>query len=200
MNKKGSAGIILIVAIALLAGGLLYFTPSIKAKLGSDKKGVNPTQMDGSNTDSASAKIYSESEVLANLKADWQSVQASITFRPSYHNQTENAGKIWRYPTAVQFIGNNNILVRFEDDNNAHAAVFNFNGKGFKLLALFRNQAEFTLSDWQEIVNKYGDSHYVNGDPAYTISTYATDLVRNGKIVTFPSLTSVSENIFVKAY
>ncbi len=145
-------------------------------------------------------QTFSESEVLTNLKTNWQSAQALITFRPAYHNQTEDAKKIWRSPSAVQFVGKNNILVRFEDDNNVHVAVLKFNGERFGILDVFKNQANFSFSDWQYLIIKYGDSHYIYGDPAYIISTYATDIVRNGQIVSFQNLTSISENIFIKDY
>ena len=139
------------------------------------------------------SKTFSESEIIASLKTNWQSIQASVPFRPAYHNQVEDAKKIWRTPTVVQFIGKNNILVRFEDDNNAHVAVFNFNGSKFSFSEVFKNQSEFTLSDWQNLVNKYGNS-------SYSVGTYTTDLIRNKQIVSFPDLTKVSENIFVKNY
>lgn len=135
----------------------------------------------------------SETEILASLKTNWRTVQLSIPFRPAYHNQAENAGKIWRTPTAVQFIGKNNVLVGFEDDNNAHVAVFNFNGSKFTFSEVFKNQSEFTLSDWQNLVNKYGGS-------SYSVGTYTTGLIRNKQIVSFPDLTKVPENIFVKNY
>ena len=140
-----------------------------------------------------SNQTFSESEILASLKTNWQSTQSLITFRPSYHNQAEDVKKVWRNPSAIRFIGKNNVLVRFEDDNNVHVAVFNFNGSKFNLLEVFKNQSEFTLLDWQNLVNKYGDT-------SYSVSTYTTGLVRNKQIVSFPDLTKVSENIFVKNY
>ena len=140
-----------------------------------------------------SNQTFSESEILASLETNWQSTQTLITFRPSYHNQAEDAKKVWRNPSAIQFIGKNNVLVRFEDDNDVHVAVFNFNGSKFNLLEVFKNRGEFTLLDWQSLVNKYGDT-------SYSVSTYTKDIVRNKQIVIFPDLTKVSENIFVKKY
>ena len=139
------------------------------------------------------SKTISESEIIASLKTNWQAIQVSIPFRPAYHNQTEDVKKIWRTPNTVQFIGKNNVLVRFEDDNDVHIAVFNFNNSKFNFLEVFKSQGEFTFSDWQNLVNKYGDS-------SYSVGTYTTDLIRNKQIVIFPDLTKVSENIFVKKY
>lgn len=142
---------------------------------------------------STSNNNFSELEILANLKTNWQAAQTSIAFRPAYHNQTEDAKKIWRLPSAVQFIGKNSIIVRFEDDTNVHVAVLNFDGGKFNLLETLRNKNDFTFSGWQNLVNTYGS-------PSYTVSTYATNLVKNGQIVNFLDLTKVSENIFVKEY
>ena len=136
---------------------------------------------------------YSESKILAGLKTDWQTVQTLIPFRPTYHNQAENAAKIWRTPFAVQFIGKNNALVRFEDDNNVHIVLVNSDDGKFNLLETFQNQGEFALSDWQNLISKHGAT-------SYPVSTYTVDLVRNGELVSFQDLTKVPENVFLKNY
>ena len=189
MNQKGFANIILVVVVVILVGVVGYFVFVKK----SEPITQQPTSTPTSNTQTPTPvnKTLSESEIIARLKTDWQSVQVLIPFRPVYHNQAENAAKIWRTPSAVQFIGKNNVLVRFEDDNNVHVAVFN--GSKFNLSEVFKNQGEFTLSDWQNLVKKYGDS-------SYSVGTYTTSLIRNKQIVSFPDLTKVSENIFVKNY
>ena len=194
MNQKGFANVVLVIAIVIVAGAVGYFAFVEKSEPVSQTNNTIPTKTDTSNINpTPSSKIYSESEILASLKTNWQSTQALITFRPSYHNQAEDAKKVWRNPSAIQFIGKNNVLVRFEDDNDVHVAVFNFNGSKFNLLEVFKNRGEFTLLDWQSLVNKYGDT-------SYSVSTYTKDIVRNKQIVIFPDLTKVSENIFVKKY
>ena len=194
MNQKGFANIVLIVVVVAVVAIGGYFVFSKKSEPVSQTDNDLPTQTKTQNTNPTPAnKTYSKSEILASLKTNWQSAQALITFRPSYHNQTEDAKKVWRTPTAVQFIGKNNVLVRFEDDNNVHIAVFKFDNGKLNLLEVFKNQSEFTLSDWQNLVNKYGDS-------SYAVSTYTTGLIRNKEIVSFTDLTKVSENIFIKNY
>ena len=174
MNQKGFVNIVLIVLVVILAGAVGYFvlrkpTPTVQVSM--------PT----------------ESEILVSLKTNWQTVQALIPFRPVYHNQAENEAKIWRTPTAAQFLGKNDVVVRFEDDNNVHVAVFNFDGGKFSLLETFQNQGEFASSDWQNLINKYGAA-------SYSPSTYAKDLMRNGELVSFQDLTRVTENVFLKNY
>jgi len=195
MNQKGFANIILIVVVvvAIVAVGG-YFVFSKKSEPVSQTGNTTPTQTNNQNTNPTPvSKTYSESEILASLKTNWQSTQTLIPFRPSFHNQAEDLKKVWRTPDAVQFIGKGGVLVRFEDDNNAHVAVLKFDNGKFSLLEVFKNQGEFTLSDWQNLVNKYGDS-------SYSVSTYTTGLIRNKEIVNFTDLTKVSENIFVKNY
>jgi len=194
INQKGFANIILVAVIVVLLGLVGYFAFVKKSEPVAQQTTQTPTPTNNQNTNPTPAnKTYSESEVLASLKTNWQSVQTAIPFRPSYHNQAENAKQIWRTPEAVQFIGKNNILVRFEDDNNVHVAIFKFDNGKFNLLEVLKNQSEFSLSDWQNLVNKYGDS-------SYSVSTYTKGLVRNKQIVSFPELTKVSENIFVRNY
>ncbi|MDO8676185.1 MAG: hypothetical protein Q7K16_00800 [Candidatus Azambacteria bacterium] len=192
MNQKGFANIVLIAVIVILVGAVGYFAFVKKSEPIAQQPTPTPTPNTQIQTPTP-VKTFSESEIIASLKTNWQSIQASVPFRPAYHNQVEDAKKIWSNPNAVQFIGKNNVLVRFEDDNNAHVAVFNFNGGKFNFSEVFKNQSEFTLSDWQNLVKKYGDT-------SYSVSTYTGDLVRNKQIVSFPDLTKVSENIFVKNY
>ena len=194
MNPKGFTNIVLIIVVVAIVALGGYFVFSKKSEPVSQTGNNLPTQTNTQNTNPTPvSKTYSESEILANLKTNWQFTQTLITFRPSYHNQTEDAKKVWRTPTTVQFIGKNNVLVRFEDDNNAHVAIFKFDSSKFSLLEVFKNQSEFTLSDWQNLVNKYGDS-------SYSVSTYTTGLIRNKEIVSFTDLTKVSENIFISNY
>lgn len=175
MNQKGFVKMILIGAMIIFVAGVGYFafvrqTPLII-------EGPNPTQTQ-----------RSESEIISNLKTNWPSIEALIPFRPEHPGTTA-----WGWPGSVQFIGKNNLIVRFEDGYNPGIAVLNFDNNKFTILETFKNQAEFTLSDWQNLVEKYGDSSYPTG-------TYTIDLVRNKQIVSFQELTKVPENIFVKNY
>ena len=130
----------------------------------------------------------SETEILAQLSNEWETVQATITIRPALGQSVDPDG-IWGY-TDVQFIGNNAFLIAFEDGHNAHKAVLSFGDGRFVLEEVFQNQSAFTATKWQELVNTYGD-------PSYPIGSYARSIVRDKKIVTFPELTKVPENIFI---
>jgi len=184
MNQKGSVAVIIsIIVVTLLAllGGLYLSTMytivdwKIERVIG---PGLPP--LDNSK---------SELEIITNLKANWQSIQALISFRPGWPPEAT----IWMNPFSVQFIGKNNLLVGIEDGHTPNIVVLNFDNGKFKVLETFRNQADFTLSDWQNLVRKYGDLFY-------SPSSYSIDDIQNGKIISFPDLTKVSENVFLKIY
>ena len=140
-----------------------------------------------------SSVSFPESEVIAVLKANWQSIQTLIPFRPSYANKVENQKAVWQSPYIVQFIGKGNILTEVEDDYKTNVIIFHFNGNKFTLLQSFKNQWNFTLSDYNNLVSQYGDV-------SYNASTYTIGLVRDKKTIMFQDLTKVPENIFVKGY
>lgn len=173
-NQRGAVNIVLVVLVVVVALGYFAF-----------RNGSNiPDKVEGT---------APETELLSRLINDWSSVQALIPIRPNHHNQIENEKKIWRSPSAVQFLKTNNILVRLEDDNDVHAAVFSFTNNKFDLVEFFKSQGEFSEADWQKLVDKYSEF-------SYKITTYARDLVRNKEIVSFDNLTYVPENIFVQGY
>ena len=180
MKKKNFSSINLIVIIVVLLVFVKYFafikkSPSVLPELNSAQN------------------QNSELEVIAGLKNNWRSIQTLIPLRPAYHNQEENKKGQWRIPYIVQLIGKDNVMLEIEDDNNAHVIILHYAGGKFSLLEFFKNRHNFALADYQNLIDKYGDS----GSSA---STYTIGLVRDGKIVFFQDLTKVPENIFVKGY
>jgi len=130
----------------------------------------------------------SEAEIMANLKTNWQSVQASFTFRPGHPGTVD-----WGSPVAVQFIGNNNLFIVYEDGYIANTALLNYKDGKFTVSESFPNHGLFTLAEWQNLVNRYGD-------PSYAVVSYSINSIRGGEIISYESLTKVPENVFVKNY
>ncbi len=164
------------IIILLLVGGGVYIYKN--------KKVEAPVVVD---TDIQN-NVITEAEILVSLKNDWQTIQTSISFRPNHPGTTA-----WLSPYSVQFIGNNNLLVSFEDGYSVGMAVLNFTNSQFKILETFKDKGEFTLIEWQNLVKKYGDA-------SYSVNTYTVSLMRNNEIVSFEELTKVPENVFVKDY
>ena len=130
----------------------------------------------------------SEQSIITSLKANWQSIQANIPFRPT-HPGTIAWGGLY----TVQFIGENVLIVSFEDGYNPGIAVLNFKDGKFNILETFKNQADFEFSDWENLVKKYGES-------SYPISTYTLSVLRGKEIVSFQTLTKVPENVFLRMF
>lgn len=130
-----------------------------------------------------------ERAVLAALASGWPSLEKQIPFRPSFHDL--DFPKTWPPPIEVQFIGGGALLVEFEDDDTANAAVMKRDEDGFRFLQSFRGKPAFSPVEWEGLVRKYGDSHRV-------VSTYTKSVIRNRQIVNFTKLTKVPENVFLE--
>lgn len=176
INNGFVVPVLLGIIVLLLVGGIVYVYKNEKAEA--------PIVVD---TDIQN-DVISEPEILASLKTNWQTIQTSISFRPTHPGTTA-----WLSPYSVQFIGNNNLLVSFEDGYSVGMAVLNFTNGQFKILETFKNQGEFPLVDWLNLVKKHGVA-------SYSVNTYTVSLMRNNEIVSFQELTKVPENVFVKDY
>ena len=184
MKQKGFVNVVIIVLAAIILGGVGYFT-FIKIPETTDEQKTqsltdSPVPVN-TQTLTTTNKTFSETEIIKNLKTNWQSFQASIPFRPGHPGTTA-----WSGPYKVQFIGNDNLLVGFEDGYVASMVLLNFGSGQFKILEVFNNRGPFTISEWQNLVNEYGD-------PSYPVGSYTTD-----EIVSSPDLTKVTENVFAK--
>ncbi len=139
------------------------------------------------------AEIISESQksILLTMKDDWQSIQGKIPFRPGHPGTTD-----WLAPNAVQFISTTSMLINFEDGYTSNLALLNISipDGEFQILETWKNKSLFTQEEWQEVVNKYGSSAFP------VVSTYTVSLVRGAEIISFPELTKVPENVFVKNF
>ena len=129
----------------------------------------------------------SAGELLAYFETSWPNVESGLSIRPSYHDSAKT--KVWGLPTAVQFIGNGILLARVEDDNDVHVVIFRLNGDHFTVAEVIPSTGSLPSLAWQALVTKYGAD-------TYPITTYTLDLVREGRIVSFPRLTLVPENVF----
>ena len=170
--------IILIVALLVLAVGYVIVTQLQPPPL------IIPDE-------SIPAATAPAADLLAYLVKSWPTTEASLPIRPIYRDLSKN--KVWGLPTAAQFIGNGMVLVRIEDDTDVHTVVLRLNGDRFAVAEIFKSVGSFAASDWQALVTKYGAD-------TYPITTYAVELVREGRIVAFEHLTLVPENVFDQNY
>lgn len=201
MNQKGFANLIIIVAVivAFSAIGATYLV-SNKGKVnqpfaractmeakqcpdGSYVRRIGPacefTACPSATTQSA------EVGVINNFIAQWNVLQKSIPISPVLGSTT------WQVDH-FQFIGNNRLLIAFEDGHIMSAAVFGYDtNNNFNYINTFKDDYPFTFVKWQEIVKTYGSEQY-------TVATYVKQITRGTEIVNFNEWTKIPENVFLK--
>jgi len=116
-----------------------------------------------------------EQAVIQQLQAQWQSISNSIPFPLTL------VSTAWGLD-AVQFIGNSRILLQFEDGHVVHTLILEYADHRFKVIRFFP-EPDFSYSDWEQVVKRYGDSRYA-------ISNYNWNSKSN-------SYTRVSDNAFI---
>ena len=184
-NQKGFVNIMVIVVVLVLIVGGGYFIWS--------KKSIPVA------TTPVTSKVYSETEILASLKTDWSSIQSAvlIDIQPRSGDteaKIEHLKKIFTAPAAVQFIGNNNLLIRVNDMEADWTAVFNYDGSKLNFIETAWEEGGGTTllpqSEWQKLISKYGD-------PSYSVSSYNNTGTYTSLTPGFEYLVKVPENIFI---
>lgn len=179
-NNKISLTLLLVIILS----GIIYFAFN---------KSTPTTNTNQNNTQNNQESEPTHAQILELLISDWQNIQKSIDLDPSFHNQESNQVATWRSPLAVQFIDQNKLIVRTEDDNDTHIVVFSFNNNEFTALEVFQSTGDFALTNWQNLVNEHGNTNY-------PVATYSAEVMRNGDLVLFDDLTLIPENVFLKNY
>lgn len=181
----------IIGAIAVLVVGLLvgYFM----GKGGSEKvvmETVTPTTSGGQ-----VLCDLTESDrigVINSIDRAWPEFEKSITSRPVL------GSTVWGAPNNYQFLGNNRVLISFEDGHVVLASVIEYDcaAKDIADFHIMKDDFPFSQSQWQSLSDEYGDA-------TYTIHTYTRQalrerIVRDGKIMNFTDWTETSNNPFVR--
>lgn len=152
--------IILSVLIALLGiGGILFF--------------INLSQTTDVSMIDCDTSPEEQLRIINNLDGIWQDLEKGISVRPILGS----TGNPWQLPSHYQFIGNNRLLIAFEDGHIVVMALVEYDcqEESFSLLTDGLNQPDgfpFSNEDsWREIIETYGAKEYdvVNyfklGDP-----------------------------------
>ncbi len=174
-------------------------------------------QGDGQNIGlSTSANIENyEKNIISEIENNWQQIKvetilstgmkfdsdgsikdlyAKVQKADSFEGSGPNEG-----PSDMQFIGNNNILVKVPFMDAVYFSVFKYEKGKFKLLEAKDFGSFLSLKDWQNLIDRYGDSRYEIS--TYAISVYRkTEPTNRLKGINFDVLTKVPENVFVEDY
>ncbi len=175
MNNNGLKavlGLIVVLAVALIGYVLYERTPAKVVPTGDP--GSSSTTVPNATTTSS----LSEMEVIGALLEGWPSLYKDLKVVP--------ANSAW-YIYSAQFIGNNRLLVYFEDGHVAYLAVLGYANNNFTVVKVMP-ETMLSMSEWQNIVSAYGD-------PRGPISNYTIGIMRNGEYIQFDALTKVPENV-----
>src|SRR3989338_2418895 len=125
-----------------------------------------------------------ERAVINNFIAQWSKLQQSIPMQPVLGSTSWNVDDL-------QFIGDNTILVAFEDGHIMGVAVYQYDSvHTFTYLALYKDEYPFSQDSWQQVVTQYGNADY-------QVATYTKEIVRGTDVARFDDWTSVPENKFM---
>jgi hypothetical protein len=178
--RNNLIGVIAIIILIVLAG-FLFFKSSPEATPVDVGTGVTP----GTGT-AVETQETNVTRLIQELEGKWSAIGVPL----STSLGTSPANGQW-FLDSAQAIGKDNLLVQFEDGHNSHIAVLHYANGGFAVLKSYPSQGPFALSTWNQILGEYGSANY-------PVVTFTRSVVRNGEIVSYPNLTQVSENIFVK--
>jgi len=130
------------------------------------------------------SQVPSEDTLIKQLLSSWATTQSKFSSK---------AGESGTYnqPSKVQFIAKDTFLVYYDDGLVDHISILQFKNGIFVELKNVGVMSTMPLNQWQTLVKTYGDQNF-------SVSNYATDILRNGKQVSYTELTKVPENVFVR--
>ena len=183
--ERQSNNIILKALIAAIVIVLIIITVIFFRNRGAE---VDPNSL--ANLDPLAALPTEEDadRIVSNLISGWDEFQKTISPRPEYFDG--NAEDRWNEPDAVQFIGNDAMFVRIQDDSHQHTVIVGYGDGRFTMRDVIEGAGVFDPGQWQDVFREYGNENF-------RIRTYAREVVRDGQIVAFDMLTEVLENVFV---
>src|SRR3989344_1843437 len=182
-SQKGFIVPVLIVIIALLViGGGVYVYKN--------KKTEAPLNTGTPQTNNQTPSVATNQTILNSLITDWKKIGPSILPGFPAVNQA-----FYGYPNIIQFIGNNRIVISYQDDFNPLFAVLSYdtNQKQFSYLDGLRS-SPFKVSEtlWNTWRKKYGDV-------SFTPQTYQFSSTRTGDVVYSSDWKLITKNPFVSS-
>lgn len=181
-SQKGFVVPLLITIIALLViGGGVYVYRNKKV----EAPAVIDTETQQTNTQTA--PVTSSQTILNSLVTDWKKIGPNIL--PGFPAISQ---AFYGYPWIIQFIGNNSIVISYEDDFNPLFAVLSYDSSGQKfsyLDGLRSSPFKVTETLWNTWRNKYGDV-------SFAPQTYQFYSTRTGDVVYSSDWKLITKNPF----
>jgi len=164
--------LLVIIAVLVIGGGVYIYK---------NKKTESPVVVD-IETQQSNQTIINE------LVADWKKIGPNIL--PGFPAVSQ---AFYGYPDIIQFIGNNRVVISYQDDFNPLFAVLSYdaNKKQFSYLDGLRS-SPFKVSEtlWNTWKNKYGDV-------SFTPQTYQFSSTRTGDVVYSSDWKLITKNPFI---
>lgn len=190
-SQKGFIVPVLLVIIALLViGGGVYVYENKKTETSPvvDTKPQQTNQVQPTNTQTT--PVVTNQTILNSLVADWKKIGPNIL--PGFPAVSQ---AFYGYPDIIQFIGNNRIVISYQDDFNPLFAVLSYdtNKKQFSYLDGLRS-SPFKVSEtlWNTWRKKYGDN-------SFAPQTYQFSSTRTGDVVYSSDWKLITKNPFVSS-
>lgn len=187
-SQKGFIVPLLLVIIAVLVvGGGVYIYENKKTETPAviDTTTQQPNQVQPTPT-----PVTSNQTILNILVTDWKKIGPNIL--PGFPPVSQ---AFYGYPDIIQFIGNNRIVISYQDDFNPLFAVLSYdtNKKQFFYLDGLRS-SPFKVSEtlWNTWRKKYGDV-------SFAPQTYQFSSTRTGDVVYSSDWKLITKNPFVSS-
>lgn len=196
MNNKGIVNIILIILVVVLAGALAYVTLIKKPKVPAVRQ-LQTNNFQDNNQPAAPVQnspeatkintVADNQKILNNLVNNWKSIGVSIL--PGFPNPSQ---AFYGYPDVIQFIGNNAVIISYQDGFNPLFAVLRYDAGQQKFSYLDKHGSpDFKLTGtlWNEWRGQYGDT-------SFSPQTYKFSSSRTGDAVYPSDWKLIAENPF----
>jgi len=139
---------------------------------------------------SCDGDVNSRLNIITAFTNAWKDFESKIPYRPIL------GSTVWGVPYDYQFLGNNRMLIAFEDGHIALASVIQYqcgeNGvEKFSSIETFTKEYPFSDAAWNRLYERYGDKNF--GVHSYTKSTF-----KDGELIQHSNWIEVPENIFVR--
>ncbi|OIO29839.1 hypothetical protein COX93_03030 [Candidatus Nomurabacteria bacterium CG_4_10_14_0_2_um_filter_30_12] len=184
MKQKGFVSVIFVVLAVVLAGIIMYLTLIKKVDAPAND---NPIMQEP-------IKVGCDFDKDTRIKTINTFVDSWLEFEKKVVERPVLGSTVWGKPNYYQFIGNNRILINFEDGHVALASVIEYrcekdNAIGFSNLEIF-NDFPFNEVRWNSLYSKYGNKDY-------GVYSYTKSIFKGGKIIQYNDWTEVPENLFI---
>ena len=189
LQKGFIVPLLLVIIAVLVVGGGVYIYENKKTEAPVVVNNETP-QSNQVQLTTQTPPVTSNQTILNSLVNDWKKIGPNIL--PGFPAVSQ---AFYGYPDIIQFIGNNRVVISYQDDFNPLYAVLSYdtNQKQFSYLDGLRS-SPFKVSEtlWNTWRKKYGDT-------SFTLQTYQFSSTRTGDVVYSSDWKLITKNPFISS-